>query len=92
MPAVVVRRLLGLTWWGVGVVQGGGCCGCGVSVVYQGCLLPRLLLHDLWAGRRGLLGSPAFTWSAVHGSLVRVPSPQIQQVVAASLTALARLR
>jgi len=53
-------------------------------------LLPRLLLHDLWAGMSRLLGLPASTWSAVHGSLRRVPSWHNQHVVALSRTAFAR--
>jgi hypothetical protein len=52
-------------------------------------VLPLLLLQDLWAAASGLLGSAGIRWSAVNGSLVRFPSPQIQQCVAVSLTCLA---
>ena len=60
-----------------------------VCLVHVG-LLPRLLLHDLWAGMSRLLGLPASTWSAVHGSFCLAPSWHNQQVVALSRTALAR--
>ena len=46
----------------------------------------RLELQERWAAARGLLGSAGMRWSAVKGSLVRLPSPQIQQWVAVSLT------
>ena len=49
-------------------------------------VLPLLLLQDLWAAASGLLGSAGIKWSAVNGSLGRLPSPQIQQFVAVSLT------
>lgn len=47
-------------------------------------LLPRLLLQVLWAAARGECGSAGIRWSAVNGSLGRLPSPHIQQCVAVS--------
>ena len=52
-------------------------------------VLPLLLLQDLCAAASGLLGSAGIRWSAVNGSLVRLPSPQIQQCVAVSRTCFA---
>ena len=46
----------------------------------------RLELQERWAAASGLLGSAGIRWSAVKGSLVRLPSPHIQQWVAVSLT------
>lgn len=47
---------------------------------------PRRLLQLRCAGLSSLVGSPGTTWSAVHGSLTRGPSPQIQQRSALALT------
>ena len=53
--------------------------------------LPRLLLQLLWAAARGLYGSPAIMWSAVHGSRLPLsPSPQRWQKVAVARMALDR--
>jgi len=49
-------------------------------------LFPLLLLHDLWAGSSGLVGSAGRTWSAVQGSLSFGPFPHNQQIVAVCLT------
>ena len=52
-------------------------------------LLPLRELHDLWAASSGLLGSPAITWSAVHGSFGLGPFPHSQQMDALSRTSFA---
>ena len=52
-------------------------------------MLPLLLLQDLCAAANGLLGSAGIKWSAVNGSLGRLPSPHIQQFVAVSRTCFA---
>lgn len=80
-------RLVGVCVRGIGFAWIVGDCGrCGTG------LLPLLLLQDLWAARRGDVGSAGMTWSAVHGSLARMPCPQSQQTTAVSRTCLARLR
>jgi len=52
-------------------------------------VFPLLLLQDLCAAASGLCGSAGIRWSAVNGSLVRLPSPHIQQCVAVSRTCFA---
>jgi hypothetical protein len=59
-------------------------------MVYRMGVLPLRELHDLWAAANGLWGSAGIRWSAVNGSLVRLPSPHIQQCVAVSRMCFAR--
>ena len=51
-----------------------------------GHLSPRRELHERWAACRGLVGSPASTWSAVQGSVASAPAPQRWQVMALART------
>ena len=62
------------------------------AIGYGAGVLPLRLLHDLCAGSSGLLMSLGMMWSAVQGSLGLAGSLHIQQMVAVSLTTLARLR
>jgi hypothetical protein len=84
--------------------RSGGVCGglyglpCSVSVchdllglmVYRIGVLPLRELHERCAAANGLCGSAGIRWSAVNGSLVRLPSPHIQQCVAVSRMCFAR--
>ena len=61
-----------------------------VLVVYWMGLFPLRELHDRCAAANGLCGSAGMMWSAVNGSVVRFPSPHIQQCVAVSRMCFAR--
>lgn len=63
---------------------------CLVLVVYRMGLFPLRELHDRCAAANGLCGSAGMMWSAVNGSVVRFPSPHIQQCVAVSRMCFAR--